>query len=104
MHSYLLGFEKTTIASKAIQANLNTILIYTYSVSNNLVKTCSKSLNLDITLTENIDEAQIILGLNSHLRDNLGLILNAKKLGIPIYSIQKNTLPQITQILSDIAS
>lgn len=100
----LLGFEKTTIASKAIQANLNTILIYTYSVSNNLVKTCSKSLNLDITLTENIDEAQIILGLNSHLRDNLGLILNAKKLGIPIYSIQKNTLPQITQILSDIAS
>jgi hypothetical protein len=31
------------------------------------------------------------------------LVLSAKKLGIPIYSIQKNTIPQITQILSDIA-
>jgi len=60
-------------------------------------------LNLDIKITENINEAEVILGLKSHLKDNLLLVLSAKKLGIPIYSIQKNTIPQITQILSDIA-
>ena len=59
---------------------------------------------LDIELTEDMNEADIVLGLKSHLKDNLLLVLSAKKLGIPIYSIQKNTMPQITQILSDISS
>jgi hypothetical protein len=81
----------------------NVVSIFTYSVSTNLVKKCSQSLNLDIKLTENMSEAEVILGLKSHLKDNLLFVLSAKKLGIPIYSIQKNTMPQITQILSDIA-
>ena len=99
-----LDLEKSLTIAKPVQSNSDKISVYTYSVSKNLVKNCSKSLNLDINLTENIDEAQIILGLKSHLKDNLGLVLKAKRLGLPIYSIQKNTLPQIIQILSDIAS
>jgi hypothetical protein len=61
-------------------------------------------LNLKVNLTDDIKEAEIVLGLKSHLKDNLLFVLTAKKLGIPIYSIQKNTIPQITQILSDISS
>jgi len=98
-----LGYENLTMASKVEQPKSDVVLIYIYSVSNNLVKKCSNSLNLDIKITENINEAEVILGLKSHLKDNLLLVLSAKKLGIPIYSIQKNTIPQITQILSDIA-
>jgi len=98
-----LDYEKVRIASKIIQSKSNAVSIYTYSVSNNLVKKCSQSLNLDVKLTENINEAEVVLGLKSHLKGNLLLVLSAKKLGIPIYSIQKNTMPQITQILSDIA-
>ena len=97
-----LDYEKVSIVSKTIQAKSNVVSIFTYSVSNNLVKKCSQSLNLDVKLTENINEAEIVLGLKSHLKDNLLLVLTAKKIGIPIYSIQKNTMPQITQILSDI--
>jgi stage III sporulation protein SpoIIIAA len=98
-----LGYENLTMASKVEQPKSDVVLIYIYSFSNNLVKKCSNSLNLDIKITENINEAEVILGLKSHLKDNLLLVLSAKKLGIPIYSIQKNTIPQITQILSDIA-
>ena len=98
-----LGYENLTMASKIEQPKSDVVSIYIYSVSNNLVKKCSNSLNLDIKITENINEAEVILGLKSHLKDNLLLVLSAKKLGIPIYSIQKNTIPQITQILSDIA-
>ena len=98
-----LGYENLTMASKVEQPKSDVVSIYIYSVSNNLVKKCSNSLNLDIKITENINEAEVILGLKSHLKDNLLLVLSAKKLGIPIYSIQKNTIPQITQILSDIA-
>jgi len=98
-----LGYENLTMASKVEQPKSDVVLIYIYSVSNNLVKKCSNSLNLDIKITENINEAEVILGLKSHLKDNLLLVLSAKRLGIPIYSIQKNTIPQITQILSDIA-
>tara|TARA_B100000768_G_scaffold32444_1_gene31043 strand:+ start:1370 stop:2788 length:1419 start_codon:yes stop_codon:yes gene_type:complete len=98
-----LGYENLTMASKVEQPKSDFVSIYIYSVSNNLVKKCSNSLNLDIKITENINEAEVILGLKSHLKDNLLLVLSAKKLGIPIYSIQKNTIPQITQILSDIA-
>ena len=98
-----LGYENLTMASKVEQPKSDVVSIYIYSVSNNLVKKCSNSLNLDIKITENINEAEVILGLKSHLKDNLLLVLSAKRLGIPIYSIQKNTIPQITQILSDIA-
>ena len=98
-----LGYENLTMASKVEQPKSDFVSIYIYSVSNNLVKKCSNSLNLDIKITENINEAEVILGLKSHLKDNLLLVLSAKRLGIPIYSIQKNTIPQITQILSDIA-
>ena len=86
-----------------VDSDFASITVIPNSVSNNLVKKCSKSLNLDIKITENINEAEVILGLKSHLKDNLLLVLSAKRLGIPIYSIQKNTIPQITQILSDIA-
>ena len=98
-----LDSQKDNNSSKMLQVKSNVVSIFTYSVSNNLVKKCSQSLNLDIKLTENINEAAVVLGLKSHLKDNLLLVLSAKKLGIPIYSIQKNTMPQITQILSDIA-
>lgn len=98
-----LDSQKENNSSKMLQSKPNVISIFTYSVSNNLVRKCSQSLSLDIRLTENMNEAEIVLGLKSHLKDNLLLVLSAKKLGIPIYSIQKNTMPQITQILSDIA-
>ena len=96
--------RRTTNSTRAIKTKSNVVSIFTYSVSNNLVRKCSQSLSLDIELTEDMNEADIILGLKSHLKDNLLLVLSAKKLGIPIYSIQKNTMPQITQILSDISS
>ena len=99
-----LNSQKEANSSKIIQTKSNVVSIFTYSVSNNLVRKCSQSLSLDIELTEDMNEADIVLGLKSHLKDNLLLVLSAKKLGIPIYSIQKNTMPQITQILSDIAS
>ena len=98
-----LDSQRENNSSKMIQSKPNVVSIFTYSVSNNLVRKCSQSLSLDIKLTENMNEAEIVLGLKSHLKDNLLLVLSAKKLGIPIYSIQKNTMPQITQILSDIA-
>ena len=99
----ILDSQKERNNSKVMTSKSNVVSIFTYSVSTNLVKKCSQSLNLDIKLTENMSEAEVILGLKSHLKDNLLLVLSAKKLGIPIYSIQKNTMPQITQILSDIA-
>ena len=98
-----LDMQKLSSNSKMTLSKSNVISIFTYSVSNNLVKKCSQSLKLDIRLTENMNEADVILGLKSHLKDNLLFVLNAKKLDIPIYSIQKNTMPQITQILSDMS-
>ncbi len=98
-----LDMQKVSSNSKMTLSKSNVISIFTYSVSNNLVKKCSQSLKLDIRLTENMNEADVILGLKSHLKDNLLFVLNAKKLDIPIYSIQKNTMPQITQILSDMS-
>ena len=44
----------------------------------------------------------IILNIFSK-KNKKKFVLNAKKLDIPIYSIQKNTMPQITQILSDMS-
>jgi len=97
-----LNAEKLHTIEKGSDLSSKITSIYTYSVSKNLVKKCSQSLRLNIKLTEKINEADIIVGLKSHLKDNLVFVLSAKKLNIPIYSINKNTVPQITQVLSDI--
>ena len=69
--------------------------IYTYSIPSSLILQCCKALNLNVILSDNLDEANFILGLKTHLKGNLNFISTAKKKGVPIYVIRNNMINHI---------
>lgn len=84
--------------------NLKTkkLLIYTYSLSNNLVKEAVYKLGLKLLLTKEIKKATIIIGLKKHLKQNLKLKKLAKQRNIPIYTVNRNSVYQVTKLLQSL--
>ena len=80
----------------------DTLVIYTYSISNTLIKKCSKSLKLKVAFTKNLEDAHIIIGLSYHVKNNINILQYAKRNNTPIFMIQENSASQITQILSEV--
>jgi hypothetical protein len=67
-----------------------------------LIKKCSKPLKLKVSFTKNLADAQIIIGLSYHVKNNINILQYAKRNGTPIFMIQDNSTSQITQILSEV--
>lgn len=78
----------------------NTILIiYPYSLSNNLIREILIKLGNKIILTTQIKQANLIIGLKKHLRQNFRLKNLANKRNIPIYTINQRSIYQIMRLL-----
>ena len=75
------------------------IKIYTYSISSNFLREVFSKLNLDFSLTNDIKNAHIIIGLKNHLQQNLKLKELAKQKKIPIYSFNQLSLYQLTKFI-----
>ena len=90
--------------SKLKLHNLETkkLLIYTYSLSNNLIKEATHNLDLTIFLTKEIEHADIILGLKKHLKQNVKLKKLARQKNIPIYIINQPTIYQVIKLFQSL--
>jgi stage III sporulation protein SpoIIIAA len=75
------------------------IYIYSYSVSINKVQQICKSFGFSPFFTKHINEATAILALKSYVKENKKLRQIAKIKQIPIYTIKKNTSPQIVKVI-----
>nr|YP_009029085.1 hypothetical protein [Cylindrotheca closterium]AGH28620.1 hypothetical protein [Cylindrotheca closterium] len=75
------------------------IKIYPYSISSNFLREVFNKLGLDFILTNNIQKAHIIIGLKTHLQQNLKLKKLAKQKKIPIYSFNQLSLYQLTKFI-----
>jgi len=98
-----LSAEKSDNFLKPTPSKNNVLHIYNYSVSSNLIIKCCKSLNLEVMLTDNLNRADFILGLKSHLKDNVDFISQIKNKELPklpIYVIKNNNIPEIKQIIT----
>ena len=78
------------------------LLIYTYSISNNLIKEAVYKIGFRLRLTKELNEATIIIGLAKHLKKNLKLKKLAEQQNVPIYSINQSSVYQITKLLQSI--
>ena len=65
----------------------DTLVIYTYSISNTLIKKCSKSLKLKVAFTKNLEDAHIIIGLSYHVKNNINILQYVKINNTPIFMI-----------------
>jgi stage III sporulation protein SpoIIIAA len=84
--------------------NLKTkkLVIYTYSLSNNLIKEAARKLGLKIRLTKEIKQASIVIGLKKHLKQNLKLKKLAKQRIIPIYTLNRASIYQVIKLFQSL--
>ena len=75
------------------------LIIYPYSISNNLLKEVLLKMGFKFVLTNEIRKAGLIIGLKSHLRQNFKLIELAKHKNIPVYALNQVNFYQITKLI-----
>jgi stage III sporulation protein SpoIIIAA len=75
------------------------LVIYPYSLSNNLLKEVLLKLGFKFVLTNEIRKASLIIGLKKHLKQNFKLTSLAKQKNIPIYSLNQISFYQISKLI-----
>ena len=99
-HNWNFLIQQSQITSRNLKTKK--LLIYTYSLSNNLIKEATRKLGLQVLLTKEIKQAKIIIGLKKHLKQNLKLKKVAKQRHIPIYVLHRASLYQAIKLFQSL--
>lgn len=89
---------------KSLNLKSKKLVIYPYSLSNNLLKEVLLKMGFKFVLTNEIRKASLIIGLKKHLKQNFKLTSLAKQKNIPIYSLNQLSFYQISQLLQFLCS
>jgi stage III sporulation protein SpoIIIAA len=73
--------------------------IYPYGVSRDQLEQVIDVLTLPVVLTKDLDSADAILALRSHVKNHAKLRQMAKARNLPMFMIKSSTIPQITRSL-----
>ena len=88
---------------KLLELRSKKLVIYSYSLSNNLLKEALFKMGISFVLTNDIKKACLIIGLKKHLKQNLKLKNLAKQKNIPIYSLNQLSFYQLTKFVQFIS-
>jgi stage III sporulation protein SpoIIIAA len=89
---------------KSFKLKSKKLVIYPYSLSNNLLKEVLLKMGLKFVLTNEIRKASLIIGLKKHLKQNFKLTSLAKQKNIPIYSLNQISFYQISKLIQFLCS
>jgi stage III sporulation protein SpoIIIAA len=73
--------------------------IYAYGISRHHLEQISEVLNLPVVFTKDMEEAEIVLALRSHLKNHSKLRQITKARQLPVYTIKDSSVSQITRAL-----
>lgn len=97
-------FSNSSKDKKKLPLNSKKLIIYPYSISNNLLKEVLLKMGFKFVLTNDIRRASLIIGLKSHLKQNFKLISLAKQNKIPIYGLNQVNFYQLKKLLIELSS
>ncbi|XGV96445.1 MAG: R3H domain-containing nucleic acid-binding protein [Leptolyngbya sp. BL-A-14] len=98
LHEVLDGDTETAFGGleQRVGPNGEDILhVYPYAVSRHQLDQVIRTLNLPVILTKDIDHADAVLALRSHVKNHSKLRHIAKARQVPIHTIKASTIPQI---------
>ena len=103
-NSFLIGNKNWILINKmkdkkSTKLQSKKLVIYSYSLSNNLLKEVLLKMGLNFVLTNEIKKASLIIGLKKHLKQNLKLTTIAKQKNIPVYALNQVSLYQLTKLI-----
>lgn len=84
---------------KTLKLKSKKLIIYSYSISNNLLKEVLLKMGFKFVLTNEIQRAELIIGLKKHLKKNFKLTNLAKQRNIPIYSLSQISFYQVSKLI-----
>jgi stage III sporulation protein SpoIIIAA len=84
---------------KTLKLKSKKLIIYSYSISNNLLKEVLLKMGFKFVLTNEIQRAELIIGLKKHLKKNFKLTNLAKQRNIPIYSLNQISFYQVSKLI-----
>lgn len=84
---------------KTLKLKSKKLIIYSYSISSNLLKEVLLKMGFKFVLTNEIQRAELIIGLKKHLKQNFKLINIAKQRHIPIYSLNQISFYQVSKLI-----
>jgi stage III sporulation protein SpoIIIAA len=84
---------------KTLKLKSKKLIIYSYSISSNLLKEVLLKMGFKFVLTNEIKKAELIIGLKKHLKQNFKLTNMAKQQNIPIYSLNQVSFYQISKLI-----
>jgi len=73
--------------------------IYPYGVSRHQLDRVIRTLNLPVMVTKDIDSADTVLAVRSHVKNHSKLRQMAKNRQVPIYTVNSNSVPKISHAL-----
>jgi stage III sporulation protein SpoIIIAA len=99
-------FQKEKVSEKVRTPGPNgedwPIYVYPYGVGRSQIEQVLEILNLPVVLTKDLESADVVLALRSHLKSHSKLRQIARTRQIPIHGIKSNTIPQISRALQRI--
>jgi stage III sporulation protein SpoIIIAA len=75
------------------------VYVYPYGIGRSQLDQVIDVLQLPIAITKDLHQADVVLALRSHAKNNQKLRQIAKGIQIPIYGVKSNTIPQISRTL-----
>jgi len=75
--------------------------VYIYAVSRSMVDKALERLEIEVEITRNIDEADVVIAHNSFSKGGAKILNVAKDYHLPIYFVKSNTMPQIQKAIKD---
>jgi nucleoside-triphosphatase THEP1 len=76
--------------------------VYLYSLSSNLIQEACSKLGVTFTFTKNLKKADLIIGLKKHFKQNFRLKDLLKGKNVPIYTLNKVNLYQVTKLIKSL--
>ena len=73
--------------------------VYPYGVSRHQLDRVVQTLNLPVSLTKDVDSADAVLALRTHVKHHSKLKHLARSRQLPIYTVKSNTVPQMARAL-----
>jgi stage III sporulation protein SpoIIIAA len=94
--------EINSLALLNEQKNVSqSLVIYAYSISNNFIREALIKSNIKLTFTNDLQKANVIIGLKKHLQQNFKIKNLAKQKSIPIYSFNDLSLYQFLKFMKN---
>ncbi len=95
--NYTNSFDRDDVKNSGPNGEDLPLHVYPYGVSRSQLEQIVQVLNLPVVLTKDIDSADAILALRSHVKNHAKLRQMARARQVPIHMIKSSTIPQITR-------